>query len=149
MSFQSLKETLKPCKSLSTSASAPTSPISSNPSLFQGSDLNFLRKPPKSSLSLQLLRLQDPFPPPENRTQCQNQQTQVRVKTGEGEEEENGVKVPETDVLKKRCELGQFQFDHTGPFEPLILSSKDDYPLVQVFSFFLNPSRRLVVSSSS
>ncbi|CAK9314757.1 unnamed protein product [Citrullus colocynthis] len=132
MSFQSLKETLKPCKSLSTSASAPTSPISSNPSLFQGSDLNFLRKPPKSSLSLQLLRLQDPFPPPENRTQCQNQQTQVRVKTGEGEEEENGVKVPEPDVLKKRCELGQFQFDHTGPFEPLILSSKDDYPLVQV-----------------
>ncbi|XP_038901191.1 switch 2 [Benincasa hispida] len=134
MSFQSLKETLKPCKTLSTSASAPTSPISSKSSLFQGSDLNFLRKPPKSSLSLQLLRLQDPFPPPENRTQCQNQQTQIRVKTGEGEEEENGVKVPEPepDVLKKRCELGQFQFDHTGPFEPLILSSKDDFPLVQV-----------------
>ncbi|XP_023533039.1 switch 2 isoform X2 [Cucurbita pepo subsp. pepo] len=129
MSFQSLKETLKPCKTLSSSASAPTSPISSKPSLFQGSEVNFLRKPPKSSLSLQLLRLQDSFPPPQDRTQCRNQQTQVGVE--KGEKEEKGVEGPEPDVLK-RCQLGQFQFDHAGPFEPLILSSKDETPLVQV-----------------
>lgn len=135
MSFQTLKETLKPCKSLSSSASAPTSPISSNPSFFQGSGVNFLRKPPKSSLSLQLLRLQDSFPTPENRTQCQNQLTQVRFTTGEEEEEETGVEVPEPDLSKKRSELGLFQFDHTGLLEPLILSSKDDFPLVQVFYF--------------
>ncbi|KAA0062035.1 hypothetical protein IC582_026126 [Cucumis melo] len=132
MSFQTLKETLKPCKSLSSSASAPTSPISSNPSFFQGSGVNFLRKPPKSSLSLQLLRLQDSFPTPENRTQCQNQLTRIRFTTGEEEEEENGVEVPEPDLSKKRSELGLFQFDHTGLLEPLILSSKDDFPLVQV-----------------
>ncbi|XP_022149686.1 switch 2 [Momordica charantia] len=131
MSFQSLKDTLKPCKSLSTSASAPASPISSQPSLFQGSEVNYLRKPPKSSLSLQLLRLQDSFPPPENRTHCQNQRTQIRVEKGEGEEEENVVEEQEPDVLR-RCQLGQFQFDHTGPFEPLILSSEGDIPLIQV-----------------
>ena len=139
MSFQSLKETLKPCKTLSSSASAPTSPISSKPSLFQGSEVNFLRKPPKSSLSLQLLRLQDSFPPPQDRTQCRNQQTQVGVE--KGEKEEKGVEGPEPDVLK-RCQLGQFQFDHAGPFEPLILSSKDETPLVQVlflFSSSVNP----------
>lgn len=127
MSFQSLKDTLKPCQTLSSSASAPASPTSSK--LFQGSEVNLLRKPPKSSLSLQLLRLQDSFPPPEDRTQYQNQQTQVRVK--KREVEKNGVEDRVPDVLKK-CQLGQFQFDHTGPFEPLILSSEDDNPLVQV-----------------
>lgn len=45
------------------------------------------------------------------------------------------VEEQETDVLR-RCQLGQFQFDHTGPFEPLILSSEGDIPLIQVFLLF-------------
>uniref|UniRef100_A0A2P2LS86 Uncharacterized protein n=1 Tax=Rhizophora mucronata TaxID=61149 RepID=A0A2P2LS86_RHIMU len=142
-SFKALKETLRPCSS----ASLSTTTSSSSTSSFSQSSLSqerpepcivIPRKPPKSSLPQQLQRLGESFslppqefssrkPPtthqtqqpksPGNRTRVEN------VEDGEEEEEESG------DL--GRPKLGLFQFDHTGPFEPLVLSVPDDVPIVQ------------------
>lgn len=31
--------------------------------------------------------------------------------------------------------MGRFQFDHTGPFEPLVLSLPGEDPVIQVFMY--------------
>ncbi|KAH7576956.1 hypothetical protein JRO89_XS01G0182600 [Xanthoceras sorbifolium] len=130
--LRSFKESLKPC-------SNPSSTKQSSSSLwFQESSSNEpiinLRKPPKSSLSQQLQRLEEDYFPPSLK---QNLGTQQKLQVGKGndiEEEEE-----EEEVVEKRQEqreigrqLGQFQFDHTGPFEPLILSEDGEIPVVQV-----------------
>ncbi|XP_052207251.1 switch 2 [Diospyros lotus] len=124
MSLHSFKETLRPCPNLS-SADVLSSSSSSQPSISHQFDLpTNPRKPPKSSLSQQLLRLQDPVFVPQLESQSQRNHTQVE------DEDEDGV-----DERKEgfgRPKLDSFQFDHTGPFEPLVLSAPGEAPVVQV-----------------
>lgn len=62
---------------------------------------------------------------PQLESQSQRDHTQVE------DEAEDGV-----DERKEgfgRPKLDSFQFDHTGPFEPLVLSAPGDAPVVQAF----------------
>ncbi|GLU06409.1 hypothetical protein SLE2022_234480 [Rubroshorea leprosula] len=94
--LQSFKETLKPCKTLSSSSSPSLSSQSSTQSLFsqQESDrTGFSRKPPKSSISRQLQRLEDDYlalTQESEVTDLQNLETQHGhvEKKGDDEEEE-------------------------------------------------------------
>ncbi|QCD87728.1 DNA excision repair protein ERCC-6 [Vigna unguiculata] len=88
-------------------------------------DQNSKRKPPKSSLSDQLRRLNDSLSPIHSKTQ---QQEEKKEELLEEEEEEPEIERPKFASVK----LPQFQFDHTGPFEPLLLSSHGEFPVVQV-----------------
>ncbi|XP_059663176.1 switch 2 [Cornus florida] len=128
MSLNSFKETLKSCTNLSSSSSSST-PISSysQPSISHQFDLATIpRKPPKSSLSQQLLRLQDPLSLPQPQSQSQPKQTQFDDE-GDDEDEEDGKHSG-----FGRPKLDSFQFEHTGPFEPLVLSLPGEMPVVQV-----------------
>ncbi|KAF5203379.1 Switch [Thalictrum thalictroides] len=108
-SFNCLKETLKPCSTFSSSYSSSQISLSQE---IQSPPIQ--RKPPKSSLSQQLQRLQDPFfiPP-----------KQIIV------EEENFGPYHQH---RREPISTHFQFDPTGPYEPLILSSPADNPVIQV-----------------
>ncbi|GKU93139.1 hypothetical protein SLEP1_g6764 [Rubroshorea leprosula] len=94
--LQSFKEILKPCKTLSSSSSPSLSSQSSTQSLFsqQESDPTvFSRKPPKSSISRQLQRLEDDYlalTQESEVTDLQNLETQHGhvEKKGDDEEEE-------------------------------------------------------------
>lgn len=121
MSLHIFKETLKPC------TKNPSSSLNST-SKTQSFDPIIPRKPPKSSLSRQLLRLQDPeYLPQLQKPHClPNQQPQRHSDEEEKEEAE------EPDGFGRPTKLGQFQFEHTGPFEPLVLSSQGEVPVVQV-----------------
>lgn len=140
MSLHAFKETLKPCTSQPSSTSITQTPSS----IFRYSDLATPRKPPKSSLTQQLRRLQDPLaaPPiqPHNSHKREREQKSGEVK--DEEEEEDGEEEEEEPVLKRAkfggAKLCQFQFDHTGPFEPLVLSSNGEVPAVQVIECFFN-----------
>ncbi|KDP24110.1 hypothetical protein JCGZ_25767 [Jatropha curcas] len=116
--FKALNETLKPCKKLSSSIfTGPLSQEEPDPTTYL-----IPRKPPKSSLSQQIQRLGDCFPLP--------QQPQSQLKKNEDEEKEEAeqeIKIADFG----RPELGQL-FDHTGPFEPLVLSLPGESPIVQV-----------------
>ncbi|KAF7822971.1 Switch 2 [Senna tora] len=135
MSLHALKETLKPC---TTQPSSSTSISQTQSSIFRDSNLTIPRVPPKSSLTQQLRRLQDPFAAPliqpHNSHKREKEQKIEEVEDGE-EEEEDGEEEEDEPVLKG-AKLGgaklQFQFDHTGPFEPLVLSSDGEVPVVQV-----------------
>nr|TKS12210.1 switch 2 [Populus alba] len=109
-SFKALKEILKPCSNLSTTTSSSSSSSLTQPSFSQEPEpaLTISRKPPKSSLSKQLQRLGEPF---------HRQEEEER----EREFEDLG-----------RTKLGQFQFEHTGPFEPLVLSLLGEVPVIRV-----------------
>ncbi|XP_061362891.1 switch 2 [Gastrolobium bilobum] len=134
MSLHALKESLRPCTTQqpqrqppSSSSSSSITQTHSNYSILRDCDPQFPipRKPPKSSLSHQLRRLQDPPLRPHNSPKRQREST--------SEEEEEEKEEPEI----KRAKLGiaklsQFQFDDTGPFDPLILSSDGELPVVQV-----------------
>ncbi|KAL7000414.1 hypothetical protein U1Q18_001563 [Sarracenia purpurea var. burkii] len=128
MSFHSFKETLKPCTNPPSSSSDLTSSYS-QPSISHQFDLpTNSRKPPKSSLSQQLLRLQDPLFVPQIQSQSQQDQTPAEDRGGgedvdEDEEKPGGFGRPMLD---------SFQFDQTGPFEPLVLSSPGVNPVIQV-----------------
>ncbi|KAL5730413.1 Swi5 complex subunit Swi2 [Ranunculus cassubicifolius] len=107
-SLNCLKESLKPCSNYSSFSQ------STLPNEFQSPPLP--RKPPKSSLSQQLLRLQDPLFEPPLKPVIQEHKLDE-----EFEEEE----------VKREPVSNNFQFDPTGPYEPLILSSPGEYPVVQ------------------
>ncbi|KAA8524350.1 hypothetical protein F0562_010773 [Nyssa sinensis] len=124
--LNSFKETLKPCKNPSSSSSSPISHYSQHSVSLQFDPTINPRKPPKSSLSQQLLRLQDPLSLPQTQSQSQQRQTQVEDE-GEDEDEED-----EKQDVFGRPKLDSFQFDHTGPFEPLVLSLPGEIPVIQV-----------------
>ncbi|XP_062105982.1 switch 2 [Humulus lupulus] len=131
MSLQAFKETLKPCSNSSSSTS-----IEAHPRTFTSHDFgsSISRKPPKSSLSQQLSRLQDPISPPplQPRTQpklSQNPKGGHCEDDDEDEEEEKEKPGPEAFL---RSEVSKFQFDNTGPYEPLVLTSEGEIPVVQV-----------------
>ncbi|XP_030462305.1 switch 2 [Syzygium oleosum] len=147
MSLHALKETLKPCSRLLPSSSLPTagggggsastSTSPPKPSPAQELEPGNLRKPPKSSLSKQLLRLQgssffsssseEERPP---RARAEEDRGAAGFKEEEdGEEEEEEEKVR---AAFGRPKSASFQFDPTGPFEPLVLSSDGEARVVQV-----------------
>lgn len=119
MSLNTLKETLRQC----TNPSSSTLISYTNSSISREIDPINPRKPPKSSLSKQLQRLQDPFSLPQ--IQPRNQQKQSL----DHEEEEEEVEAQEG---FEKPQLGFLQFDPTGPFVPLVLSSDDEVPVIQV-----------------
>ncbi|PIA35230.1 hypothetical protein AQUCO_03600119v1 [Aquilegia coerulea] len=88
-----------------------------------------ITKPPKSSLSQQLQRLQDPV-----FIQFQNNVVQQVKDEDEEEEEKENEEDNFGPYHRHRREpiSTHFQFDPTGPYEPLILSSPGDNPVVQV-----------------
>lgn len=127
--LRNFKETLKPCKNLSFSSSFSQSSLSQEepePTLINQ------RKPPKSSLSQQLQRLEQDYFPSTQQSYSQNPKfTQTQVQNngdnqGEEVEEEGGVKE------FGRPELSRALFEDTGPYEPLVLSSDGEFPVVQV-----------------
>ncbi|XP_058730401.1 switch 2-like [Vicia villosa] len=140
MSLQTLKETLRHC---TTQQSQPSSSSSQSSSILRDFDSHFpiRRKPPKSSLAHQLRLLQDPDDPlfnphdflsQQNQSKPQQQQQQVQLEEKEEDDDEEEEE-PETKRVKfSSAKASQFQFDHTGPFEPLLLSSDGEFPLVQV-----------------
>ncbi|KAJ9562932.1 hypothetical protein OSB04_008092 [Centaurea solstitialis] len=123
MSLNSFKEILKPCNQSSSSSSSS----SSSYSLIIND-----RKPPKSSLSQQLLRLEhvyDSFPTLRSTQQSkQPQPTDVVLETEFEDNEEEEFKDNGFRIAKPKLEI----FDPTGPYEPLILSESGDNPIVQV-----------------
>lgn len=140
--FKAFKETLKSCKNISSSTSSSSASLFAE-SLSQEPEpgIVFRRKPPKSTLSKQLQRLGDSF---SSLQQSQSQsfetqqpgrlpslrnQSQVEKNEDEVEEEEKEERKFENFAKPELC---QVQFDHTGPFEPLILSLPGEVPIVQV-----------------
>ncbi|XP_031255317.1 switch 2 isoform X1 [Pistacia vera] len=125
--LRSFKESLKPCSSISKT---------SQPSLLShdSSSIN-PRKPPKSSLSQQLLRLEADFSFPKQNPETQREFSVEKSKNFDKEEKiknfDEEEKEPEREKFG-RPQLGQFQIDHTGPFEPLLLSEDGEVPLIQV-----------------
>ncbi|XP_058217684.1 switch 2 [Rhododendron vialii] len=130
MSWHSFKETLKPCTNLSSSSSEPISSYSQSSVSHQFDIQTNPRKPPKSSLSQQLLRLQDPQFLPQTQPQSQPEQTQL-VNEGAGEDEDEDEDDEKQGGSGKPV-LDSFQFDQTGPYEPLVLSSPGVTPVIQV-----------------
>lgn len=125
MSLQALKESLRPCSTLKPSSSS----ITQTNSILRDYDsiVSISRIPPKSSISQQLRRLND-YP-----LQPHNSLSQTHSKTEQQQEEDEEEEEPEIKRAKFASpKLPQFQFDHTGPFEPLLLSSHGEFPLVQV-----------------
>lgn len=130
MSLRAFKESLEPCQnSLTQTQSQSSSSIFS-----QISEPAIPRKPPKSSLAQQLLRLQDPPPLSLQRPPTQIKQTQEDHNCGKAEtDEEEDEEDPEPlGSGSSRPKVSTFQFDHTGPYEPLVLSSQGEFPVIQV-----------------
>ncbi|CAN6706632.1 unnamed protein product [Malus baccata var. baccata] len=123
MSLQSFKEALKPCRN-SSSLTIPST--QSQSSISQPiEEPTIPRRPPKSSLSQQLLRLQDPLSLPPIQTK------QIQDQNGSEDEVDEEEDDPES-VACGSPKVGFFEFDHTGPYEPLILSCEGEFPVVQV-----------------
>lgn len=132
MSLRAFKESLKPCQNSSTQTQSQSQ---SSSSIFsQISEPAIPRKPPKSSLAQQLLRLQDPPPLSLQRPPTQIKQTQEDHNCGKAEtDEEEDEEDPEPlGSGSSRPKVSTFQFDHTGPYEPLVLSSQGEFPVIQV-----------------
>jgi len=127
MSLEALKETLRPCSTQEPSSSSAITQTQRNSILSHYDSLFPIhRKPPKSSLSDQLRRLNDSLSPSHSKTLQQEKEKEELL-----QEEE-----PEIERAKfASVKLPQFQFDHTGPFEPLLLSSHGEFPVVQVVNF--------------
>ncbi|KAK6252921.1 hypothetical protein QUC31_014641 [Theobroma cacao] len=134
--LHTFKETLKPCTNLSSSSS------SFSQSSFSQEEpeptITNQRKPPKSSLFQQLLRLEQEYFPSTQESHFQIpkfSQTQVQENGDNQEEEEEEEKEDEEEEEVKefgRPELARVQFEDTGPYEPLVLSSDGEFPVVQV-----------------
>ncbi|KAK1279882.1 DNA repair and recombination protein RAD54 [Acorus gramineus] len=120
-SFNALKETLlRPC---TTSSSSTTTANPSQPPLIDTSSASISdRRPPKSSLSQQLQRLQQHLDEPSLQPQRQPQplQQQPIKENDRGDEESHPV----------RSVALPFALDQ--PYEPLVLSDPDERPVVQV-----------------
>lgn len=128
MSLHSFKETLKPCTNLPSSSSEPISSYSQSLVSHQFDIQTNPRKPPKSSLSQQLLRLQDPQFLPQTQPLSQPEQSQLGNEGGGEDEDEDDEKQGGSG----KPVLDSFQFDQTGPYEPLVLSSPGVTPVIQV-----------------
>ncbi|KZV14936.1 switch 2 [Dorcoceras hygrometricum] len=125
MSFNAFKEALKPCTANSTS-SASSSQISQQLDSTISS-----RKPPKSSLSRQLLRLRDDddfFP----QTQPKSVKKEVDSTPRSEDDDADGGKDNEFTVRRDPKLESFHQFDTDGPYEPLVLSPPGEIPVVQV-----------------
>lgn len=139
-SFKALKEILKPCSNLSTTPSSSSSSlIKSSFSQEPEPALTISRKPPKSSLSKQLQRLGEPFLPSSQQNESLNAGTRQPQNSQGHRNEAQVVKFEEgREKEEKEREFEDFgrtklgQFDHTGPFEPLVLSLLGEVPVIRV-----------------
>ncbi|XP_013605842.1 PREDICTED: switch 2 isoform X1 [Brassica oleracea var. oleracea] len=131
--LHTFKQTLKPCSTLPSSSSA-SSQISST------QELEPTRKPPKSSLSQQLLRLDDSYFLP-SKHESKISKTQVEdsnllpeetLKRSIKFDEENKEEDDEISIEFGRPGLNRVEFDYSGPYEPLVLSSIGVIPIIQV-----------------
>ncbi|KAJ4977054.1 hypothetical protein NE237_002160 [Protea cynaroides] len=128
MSLNSFKETLRPCNNI------PSIPSYKQPSIPKESDpITLPRRPPKSSLSQQLQRLEDPLVQAQLYEEKVNGGKEDDVGDDEDEEEE------EEEGFNRRCQRRRdesvstlLQFGATGPFEPMLVSSPGENPVVQV-----------------
>lgn len=138
MSLRALKETLKPCSGSSSSLGFSTSAVKLSQEIEP-------RRPPKSTLSQQLLRLQEgerSSPPTKVEHKIKGQKARAQFKLEHGgeedeEDEEEDDDDGEEEEKRGRVKFGgprsaAFQFDYSGPFEPLPLSSPGEDPPVQV-----------------
>lgn len=131
MSFNAFKEALKSCKTYSTSSQLSSSSSSSSTSYQRFDPSNVSRKPPKSSLSRQLLRLKedtDFFP----QNQLKSLKPEPNLNPTSEDDREKDEKGNEKIELKNPKLESLRQFDITGPYEPLDLSLPGDIPVVQV-----------------
>ncbi|XP_026660481.2 switch 2 isoform X2 [Phoenix dactylifera] len=132
------KETLRPCSNFSSSTATATATASSSSSNSEPSSQVPLplRKPPKSSLSQQLQRLEFPSAErPLSREVVKEKEARKGGGGGEKEEEDDGD--------GERCSLPArfnretflpqpFTSEVRGPYEPLVLSSPGETPVIQV-----------------
>ncbi|MFQ6656716.1 hypothetical protein Gotur_026700 [Gossypium turneri] len=131
--LRSFKETLKPCCN-SSSFSQPS--LSQQPPL--PSAIN-QRKPPKSSLSRQLQRLEHDYLPSTQESHFGNPKFSLpQLKNnahlhGQQDDDDHQEEAEEEEVKEfGRAELSRVQFEDTGPYEPLVLSSDGEFPIIQV-----------------
>ncbi|MBA0563170.1 hypothetical protein Golob_008168 [Gossypium lobatum] len=131
--LRSFKETLKPCCN-SSSFSQPS--FSQQPPL--PSVIN-QRKPPKSSLSRQLQRLEHDYLPSTQESHFGNPKfsfPQLKNNAhmhGQQDDDDHQEEAEEEEVKEfGRAELSRVQFEDTGPYEPLVLSSDGEFPIIQV-----------------
>ncbi|KAG8364730.1 hypothetical protein BUALT_Bualt18G0029100 [Buddleja alternifolia] len=118
MSFNAFKEALKPCKNNLTSSSSSQIPQHLNSSIIS-------RKPPKSSLTRQLSRLQeDTAFDPQNQLPKRAAHFDPGSEKKDGDKEENGKENPKLESFRHP--------HHTGPYEPLVLSLPAEIPVIQV-----------------
>ncbi|KAK2992561.1 hypothetical protein RJ640_022754 [Escallonia rubra] len=133
MSLHDFKETLKPCSKLSSASSTYTSISSYSQSSLLSLEFDssiIPRKPPKSSLSQQLLRLEDTPSLPQTIPQSQNKQSHLDVANEDEDDNEDQERQDRFVFEKPRLDFAQF--DQMGPFEPLVLSLPGESPVVQV-----------------
>ncbi|MBA0805452.1 hypothetical protein Gohar_004968 [Gossypium harknessii] len=131
--LRSFKETLKPCCN-SSSFSQPS--LSQQPPL--PSVIN-QRKPPKSSLSRQLQRLEHDYLPSTQESHFGNPKFSLpQLKNnahlhGQQDDDDHQEEAEEEEVKEfGRAELSRVQFEDTGPYEPFVLSSDGEFPIIQV-----------------
>lgn len=138
--LRSFKESLKPCSNFPSnfSQSSSVSQESSNDTLI------IPRRPPKSSLAQQLQRLGETynFSLPQQNPETRREKAPVEKSNVFDDEEKE--KEQEQEKFG-RHQLGQFQFDHTGPFEPLVLSKDGEFPIIQVSNFYFFFLRKILV----
>ncbi|KNA16495.1 hypothetical protein SOVF_088640 isoform A [Spinacia oleracea] len=151
MSLNTFKETLKRCSNVS---SIPNPSSTTEPSISK-SNVNPSqprRIPPKTSIAQQLLRLGQPFSPPlKLRTNPPQQQPQpspppptqpqivdqkelnIQPLKEEKRSSEDSGNVEEIDQRGfGRPRLDVLQLGEIGPYEPLVLSSPGEIPVIQV-----------------
>ncbi|KFK42719.1 snf2 super family [Arabis alpina] len=121
--LRSFKQTLKPCSNSSSSASSLLR-ISST------QEFEAPRKPPKSSLSQQLLRLDDSYFLP---SKHESKTSKIQLE----DDHKRNIKFEEEEEDEKSIEFGRpglnrAEFDYTGPYEPLVLSPIGEIPIIQV-----------------
>ncbi|KAL6536897.1 Swi5 complex subunit Swi2 [Orobanche hederae] len=123
MSLKAFKEALKPCKNSSSSYSSYKSSVV--PSQEFDSSIT-TRKPPKSSISRQLLSLQDDTDIKLSSIKRGDNFISGFKKYGDSNEgEEKGKKIGVEDIKLE-------PFHNSGPYEPLVLSLPGEIPVVQV-----------------
>ncbi|KAF7015151.1 unnamed protein product [Triticum aestivum] len=123
MSLNRLKETLLPCSSSSAqSQSQPRSPSPPRPP----------RRPPKTSLSQQLLRLEAsyslPAPPPSPPKPLSQKTAEDAAEQPTSSSEEDVAPRPR----RRPAPPPAASFEPRGPYEPLVLSPLGEHPIVQV-----------------
>lgn len=124
------KEILKPC------TNPPSSQFTPHPQSSISHDFDPLnpRKPPKSSISQQLQRLEDPICVPQKSEKKPIWDVHKEEEEEEEKDDDEGIKQELYGVEKPRSNF--VQFDQTGPFEPLILSPDGEFPVVQVIALY-------------